>query len=270
MKFTPEVIAALQILRDHAENDFERHRLDVLECDLTAPPVVEIIDDTHQRFNGIICRKIKSGHYTGDFRIHRAVYEYYCGNIPEGCDIHHIDRDKANNNPSNLQCLTKAEHRKLHNEQDKTTLNCLHCGKAFDVKTRFDNSGYCSTTCRVAHLYRLERNQTVHVCKRCGKEFVAYKYSSAQFCSDACRYADVQTVKKICPVCGKEFESPTWHDYQCCSHSCGSKLMWQTKRADDRAKTKPCEICGKEFIVQRKTQRFCSKSCAMKYRNRKI
>lgn len=51
MKFTPEVQAALAVLRANAENDFEHHRLDVLERDLTAPPVVEVIDDKHQSLN---------------------------------------------------------------------------------------------------------------------------------------------------------------------------------------------------------------------------
>jgi len=53
MKFTPEVVAALKVLRDNAETDFERHRIDVLERDLTAPPAPEVIDDKHQRFNGV-------------------------------------------------------------------------------------------------------------------------------------------------------------------------------------------------------------------------
>ena len=61
MKFTPEVIAALNVLRNAAENDFERHRLDVLERDLAATrrnkindnnrfQSPKIIDLTGQRF----------------------------------------------------------------------------------------------------------------------------------------------------------------------------------------------------------------------------
>ena len=41
MQMTDKVRVALAVLRDAAENDFERHRLDVLERDLTTPPVVE-------------------------------------------------------------------------------------------------------------------------------------------------------------------------------------------------------------------------------------
>ena len=213
MKFPPEVIAALQVLRDHAENDFERHRLDVLERDLISPPVVEIIDDTHQRFNGITYRQMKDKHFAASPKLHRVVWQYYNGEIPDGYHIHHIDGKPRNNTVNNLQCLSREAHARLHSIQDgKTsprpklvTKVCIHCGKEFTVGERPDNNGYCSSTCRIAHRYRLEENQTVHICKRCGKEFVAYKYSTAQFCSDACRYADVlQTVKKICPVCGKE------------------------------------------------------------------
>ena len=54
MKFTPEVVAALEVLRAAAENDFERHRIDVLERDLHEPPKVEVIDDKHQRFADIL------------------------------------------------------------------------------------------------------------------------------------------------------------------------------------------------------------------------
>ena len=63
MKFTPEVLAALATLRANVENDFERHRIDVLERDLTAPPVVEQVDENHQRVNGITFYRNKSGHY---------------------------------------------------------------------------------------------------------------------------------------------------------------------------------------------------------------
>lgn len=114
MKFTSEVIAALQVLRDNAENDFERHRLDVLERDLTAPPQVEQIDDLHQKFDGVVYTKVKDGHYFANRSVHRDIWQYYHGEIPQKCAVHHIDFDKANNQIENLQCLTPTEHRKAH------------------------------------------------------------------------------------------------------------------------------------------------------------
>ena len=49
-----------------------------------------------------------------DTTLHVIVAEMFVPN-PEGkTDVHHIDEDKTNNNPSNLMWVTKAEHRKIH------------------------------------------------------------------------------------------------------------------------------------------------------------
>ena len=57
MKMTDEVKAALQTLRNNAEHDFERYWVDRLEQDLTNPPRVEVIDESHQKFNNRIFSK---------------------------------------------------------------------------------------------------------------------------------------------------------------------------------------------------------------------
>lgn len=44
--------------------------------------------------------------------MHRVVWEFYKGKIPEGWDIHHIDHDKTNNKIENLELYTKQEHAK--------------------------------------------------------------------------------------------------------------------------------------------------------------
>tara|TARA_B100000700_G_C14755691_1_gene719672 strand:+ start:177 stop:794 length:618 start_codon:yes stop_codon:yes gene_type:complete len=46
--------------------------------------------------------------------VHRVVAELKTGLIPRGYEVHHIDHDKTNNHPSNLQVLTVAEHRAIH------------------------------------------------------------------------------------------------------------------------------------------------------------
>ena len=58
MVFDEKIKTAFEVLRNAATNDFERHRIDVLERDLTSPPVAEQIDETHQRFNGRSGRRI--------------------------------------------------------------------------------------------------------------------------------------------------------------------------------------------------------------------
>lgn len=50
---------------------------------------------------------------------HVAVWEAANGPKPPNHDIHHIDGNSHNNDLSNLVCLTKAEHQKLHRDLRK-------------------------------------------------------------------------------------------------------------------------------------------------------
>ena len=48
---------------------------------------------------------------------HRFVYTKLSGSIPEGFDIHHIDRNHYNNVPDNLECINHSEHSTLHDNE---------------------------------------------------------------------------------------------------------------------------------------------------------
>lgn len=49
-------------------------------------------------------------------RLHVAMWEQRWGReVPEGCVIHHLDWNKANNTVENLVCLTVEEHERVHN-----------------------------------------------------------------------------------------------------------------------------------------------------------
>ncbi len=51
--------------------------------------------------------------------IHRDVYEYYFGEIPDGYDVHHKDGDRSNNDIGNLEIYTKSEHGKVDMEDER-------------------------------------------------------------------------------------------------------------------------------------------------------
>ena len=52
--------------------------------------------------------------------VHRRVAEIVSGKpIHPGYEVHHINREKLDNDPDNLQVLTKEEHRAIHRNERK-------------------------------------------------------------------------------------------------------------------------------------------------------
>lgn len=99
-----------------------------------------------------------------------------------------------------------------------------------------------------------------YTCKRCGIPFEAPLRVGGihrQYCSDYCSkqsrrlYSDAK-----CQTCGTIFAPRKGKSFSFCSESC-YKIS--------KIKYKKCLKCNKQF-QQRKTQRFCSKSCAYQWR----
>ena len=58
--------------------------------------------------------------------VHRRVAEIITGSyIPRGYEVHHINRDKLDNDPDNLQVLSKEEHRAIHRNDYKNRVDTL-------------------------------------------------------------------------------------------------------------------------------------------------
>lgn len=207
MQMTNEVRAALRVLRDAAENDFERHRIDVLERDLMSPPVAEQVDEKHQSFNGVTFLKQKQGHYYCSHGIHVAVWLYYHGELPsKDCVVHHIDENPANNAIDNLQLMTRAEHGRRHPP----------------VNTAPET-----------------RKMIQHTCSVCGKTYENIDPRS-KFCSRSCMYKAHRArmmVPHTCVVCGREFIADKRFHIQCCSPHCAAILSWQTRKGDNNGST---------------------------------
>lgn len=148
-------------------------------------------------YSGKKYAKDKRGYWRSTTRphegLHTVIWEEAHGEIPEGCEVHHIDLDPSNNQLENLQCLTKEAHRKLHADMRRGTMIepteqsvCIQCGKTFASVKK--NRKYCSDKCKQAWLTAHGRfnNRVVRVCERCGKEFETSKYDATRFCSTRC------------------------------------------------------------------------------------
>lgn len=158
---------------------------------------VEIIDDTHQRFNGVNYRRNKRGWYQTPFTaLQRDVWEFHNGAIPKGYEIHHIDGDKSNNQIENLQCVTRKAHRRLHVELDrakgliasppKKYFICPKCGKEFSsVRDDQKLCPACRAKPKPEHVIKPFRPRRFRTCIVCGKPFRGH-HSWQKTCSPEC------------------------------------------------------------------------------------
>lgn len=150
------------------------------------------ISKTIQEFDGE--RYYRCGFYfqKRGKRLHRVVWEANNGPIPEGAHIHHIDGDRANNQPENLECLTVSEH--LGGEHGKESGKR---GKRSIVKAGMAARRWHGTAAgRAWHSEHYERHirpvmeQRIPAkCHECGGEYMvsAARAKQGKFCSGACK-----------------------------------------------------------------------------------
>lgn len=163
-------------------------------------------------------------------RLHRYVWEKYNGVIPNGYDVHHIDRNKGNNDISNLQLLPRKEHLKLHGElqtegerqRKRENLNLTARPKACEWHGSEEGRKWHSEHGKKVAEQLQERKYT---CLQCGKEFYKKPLGQIKFCCNACKSAyrrkmGYDNVTRICACCGKEFVVNKYSKIRYCSRAC--------------------------------------------------
>ncbi len=133
----------------------------------------------------------------------------------------------------------------------KLSKRCAKCNKRF--VTVWPREKYCSDECRYG----------TGTCIVCGKSFVKKKGTTGDYCSLVCwyvRYKQIGKEIKTCPNCGKEFHGSK----VTCSKQCAYE--WRRKRHPSRKFN--CTFCGKPLIGKKPRVKFCSLTCAMKFRNK--
>lgn len=158
----------------------------------------------------------------------------------------------------NNYCSKQCYHESIKNTDPKV---CLSCGKKFINRRK---RLFCSVNCRIEH----RKFNRVNTCKFCAKEFIPpQKKPTKKYCSNECYNKSRWTCGvKTCPNCGEKFRAKRnetlKHDQKYCCRKCYDEY---------RAKNKPslvvknCLQCGKEFVQKYPNQKFCSRSCPMKY-----
>ena len=163
--------------------------------------------------------------------LHRAVWIFHKGPIPEGMVIHHRDEDTTNNDITNLDCISYPDHGKEHRDKWRTPERLEHLERIRD-KTKEWHASEDGRRWHQEHGRESfsKREPKTFLCDCCGKEFLSRCYGSkgsGRYCSSRCgeRKRGPYRVSKTCPVCKKDFlGSPR---VECCSRMCGARLRWQ-------------------------------------------
>ena len=167
------------------------------------------------------CKDKQTGYYLSStienglrVRLHRYIWEKFNGKIPKGYDIHHIDKNKDNNNIENLQMLTIHEHQMIHSvrTEEQKEKSRLWLNKIRPLA----NEWHKSEEGKKWHSEQEKKNIAnmelkKYNCLYCGKEFYKKPLGINKFCSNCCKSAyrrklGLDNVDRICIVCGNSFK----------------------------------------------------------------
>lgn len=169
--------------------------------------------------------------------LHRDIYEYFKGPIPDGWHVHHLDEDFFNNSPDNLGCMPYAEHRAEHSD-----VMAAAARKSIET-ARLYASEWHGTEAGLAFHKKLGREswdnrerEPIGTCANCGDPIESFfkrkDDAEARYCSRKCSRAVADrakryTVEAKCPVCEQAFQVRKWGKRaKTCSIICGSALRW--------------------------------------------
>lgn len=155
---------------------------------------VQVISETVQKFNGetfYLCGKYfqRKGK-----RLHRTVWEFHKGAIPEGYHVHHVDEDRRNNQISNLSLVAGSVHLSGHmSKEERREQSKKNVKKAIQAAPEWHHSeeGKAWHSVRGKENWKLRQLQT-YICSFCGKEFQTkhmYGEGSNHFCHQNCKAA---------------------------------------------------------------------------------
>ncbi len=161
------------------------------------------LNDNQLEFNGYVFTKDKKKDYylsakpiNGKrIRLHRYLYIYYNGEIPEGYEVHHLDGDRSNNDIANLTIWPGIKHKLFHFKQ--AALNPVNRAKWPEVRQKGSDAHKRpemrlkqSVRSKEQWVDRKKADPKSYVCKVCGDEFVSYHTSEPMFCSKKCKARD--------------------------------------------------------------------------------
>jgi hypothetical protein len=179
--------------------------------------------------------------------LHRDIWKFYNGEILEGFEVHHKDHNSLNNDISNLECIHKDEHQKLHvpTPEQRRAIAYINSRKfALEKATKEAVNWHKSEEGRKWHSEHGKRliaerklKPLTKNCENCKKDYQTVSVSSAdRFCSKKCQSAwrraqGLDNENRVCQSCQKTFSVNKYDKSECCSLSCAAKFRWVKRKS---------------------------------------
>ena len=200
------------------------------------------------RFNGRNYRRYPNSkrkehrRYFGRSRgfLHRDVWEFHNGPIPEGFDVHHKDGNTENNDIGNLEVMSRADHLKEH----------------ADDMARWNYSQEC-----INHLASIRSKASQWHGSEEGKAW--HREHAKNSIGKAVRgeyWKRKPEMEKQCAFCGKSFITKNQRAVYC-SNTCVCAVYRKSKQEANPPKPRECTNCKKEYVSKFKVQLYCSTVC---------
>lgn len=196
-------------------------------------------------FNGIAFRRYPDSPRQSDSRyyrpspehirngvecLHREVWKYHHGPIPDGHHVHHVDENTGNNDISNLECLPGFDHLSRHARKEEHRARARgmantyrHLTKAWHASPEgIEWHRQNAIKCGLGH------EKAEKVCAYCGKVYVGQPRANAQYCGNNCKSAarrksGVDNIERTCPVCGAVYLTDKYRPSKSCGRACAYK-----------------------------------------------
>jgi len=191
--------------------------------------------------DGMTFYRTKVGYYLSNSippkRLHIYVWEKANGKIPKGYCIHHIDRNKENNDITNFALMTIREHQSYHgNLRDKDK---LRENMAKNVRPKADEWHGSKDGIEWHKKHYAEMKETFHKkiereCTYCGKKHMSNRKHTNSFCCDNCKMSYRRSLpehqeERTCVICGKMFSAYERSTKKTCSKECCDESSRRTK-----------------------------------------
>ena len=151
-----------------------------------------IVSGTVQEFGGKRFYRCGAYFQNKGARLHRVVWEFHNGPIPKGAHIHHLDADKSNNDPDNLECLSLLAHLGEQHGKDSGERGKHALVAAREAAAQWHGSD-AGKKWHSEHFERAIRpameRRIAAVCEQCGAAYMvsAARVSQGRFCGNNCR-----------------------------------------------------------------------------------